>query len=78
MCICDIYCKIGNIPYRMSVVQACPLNIKGFSMYRQQMLTLVFIDSLPNTVIFDVIMPLDDVYVLMNIPREVRSGSNPT
>ena len=61
----------------MSVVQARPLTI-SLSMYRQQMLILVLIDQLPNAVMYDVVMPLEDVCVLINIPREIRSGSDPS
>ena len=58
----------------MSVVQARPVVISSISKYRQQMLTFVLIDWLPNTVTYDVIMWSEDDIVI-NIPPE---GSDPT
>ena len=41
---------------------------------RQQILILLFISKLPNTVKLEVVMPSDDVFVLWNIPLELSAG----
>ena len=41
---------------------------------RQQILILLFISKLPNTVKLEVVTPSDDVFVLWNIPLELSAG----